>query len=196
MGTFISTAIPYVNSSPHIGFALELFLADSVARAAALQQEDVYFLSGTDDNSLKNALAAELVGSDTQTFVNSHSAHFRQLCQTLNISNSDFISTSTDPRHTPAVEALWNACADKGDIYSAQYQGWYCVGCEQFIEADDTSPPHCAEHSTPLELVQEENYFFRLSKYQKQLCKWIDNGDIRITPVSYTHLTLPTICSV
>ena len=73
MGTFISTAIPYVNSSPHIGFALELFLADSVARAAALQQEDVYFLSGTDDNSLKNALAAELVGSDTQTFVNSHS---------------------------------------------------------------------------------------------------------------------------
>jgi len=183
MTRFISTAIPYVNAKPHIGFALELFLADSLARAARIQNGKVFFLCGTDDHSLKNAIAAEQAGVSTQTFVDANAHHFVNLNDGLGISNDDFLRTSADVRHRSAVEKLWRACANNGDIYSAHYEGWYCVGCEQFIEAkDETDVPFCAEHKATLELVQECNYFFRLSRYQERLCKWLDEGDIRISP--------------
>ena len=182
MTRFISTAIPYVNSKPHIGFALELFLADSVARAARQRREDVFFLSGSDDNSLKNALAAEQAGVPTQAFVDANAERFAQLCDELDISNDDFLRTSTDSRHRPAVEALWQACADNGDIYTAPYEGWYCVGCEQFFDASDAEVPTCPEHKAPLERICEHNYFFRLGRYQTQLRDWLDQGTIRITP--------------
>ena len=126
MTRFISTAIPYVNAKPHIGFALELFIADSLTRAARIQHENTFFLSGTDDHSLKNAIAAEQAGVSTQAFVDSNAQRFADLCTGLGISNDDFLRTSTDTRHRPAVEKLWRACEDNGDIYSAQYEGWYC----------------------------------------------------------------------
>lgn len=182
MTRFISTAIPYVNAKPHIGFALELFLADSVARAARLQQEQVFFLSGTDDHSLKNAIAAEAAGVSTAEFVQTNASRFEALGTGLGISNDDFISTSSDPRHRPAVVKLWRACERNGDIYSAHYEGWYCVGCEQFIDTDGERAPTCGEHNSPLELVQERNYFFRLSRYQQRLRQWLDNGEIQIAP--------------
>src|SRR5262245_26590141 len=124
---FVSTAIPYVNASPHIGFALELLLADVIARHARCR-----FLSGTDDNSLKNALAAEQAGLTTAAFVRERAAEFRQLRELLNVCYDDFLSTSTDPRHAPTVEDLWRRCAQNGDIYESNYEGLYCVGCEQF----------------------------------------------------------------
>ena len=180
---FISTAIPYVNASPHLGFALELLLADVQARQARRKGERVYFLTGSDDNSLKNALAAEAAGLSTQDFVDQHVAQFQALAPLLNLSCTDFIATSQDPRHAPAVEKLWRACAANGDIYSDEYEGLYCVGCEAFLDASElTADNLCPEHFKAPEQVAERNYFFRLSRYQEQLQSWLTDGTLNIQP--------------
>lgn len=180
---FVSTAIPYVNASPHLGFALELLLADVVARHARNKDQAVYFLTGSDDNSLKNALAAADAGVSTQTFVNQHAAEFAALTPLLNLSCDDFLATSQDPRHAPAVERLWRACVANGDIYSAEYQGLYCVGCEAFLDPDElTTDGCCPDHQQAPEAVAERNYFFRLSAYQQQLQGWISDGTLNIQP--------------
>jgi methionyl-tRNA synthetase len=180
---FVSTAIPYVNAAPHIGFALELILADVVARHARLNGDQPYFLSGTDDNSLKNAMAAEQANLSTEAFVRKHVGEFRQLKELLNISYTDFLSTSTDPRHAPAVETLWRQCQQRGDIYQADYEGLYCIGCEQFYAPTELSDGLCPEHGTTPDTVRERNYFFRLSRYQDDLVRLINRGEIAILPV-------------
>ena len=109
---FVSTAIPYVNASPHIGFALELVLADVIARHARHR----WFVAGSDDNSLKNALAAENAQQSTAAFVAEQVNEFRQLRELLNLSYDDFLSTSADARHAPVVESLWRRCEANGDI--------------------------------------------------------------------------------
>jgi len=174
---FVSTAIPYVNASPHIGFALELLLADVIARHSRC-----HFLTGTDDNSLKNALAAEQAGLPTTTFVRERADEFRQLRELLNVSYDDFLSTSTDPRHAPTVEELWQRCARNGDIYESNYEGLYCVGCEQFYAPDELAGGVCPEHRTEPERVSERNYFFRLSRYQDALIRFIERDEIAILP--------------
>lgn len=179
---FLSTAIPYINASPHIGFALELVLADVIARYERQQGQTPYFLSGTDDNSLKNALAAEKAGLSIETFIENHASEFRQLKQLLNISYNDFLSTSTDPRHAPGVEKLWRQCDLNGDIYQDNYEGLYCVGCEQFYQPSELQDGVCPEHGTEPDTVSERNYFFRLSRYQTQLVQLISRGDIAILP--------------
>src|SRR6185503_926718 len=107
----------------------ELLLADVIARHAREHGAQCCFLSGTDDNSLKNALAAEQANLTTPAFVEARVPEFRQLGELLNVSYDDFLSTSTDPRHAPAVEELWQRCAQNGDIYEGNYEGRYCVGC-------------------------------------------------------------------
>lgn len=179
---FISTAIPYVNASPHIGFALELIIADVLARHERQRRGSVYFLSGTDDNSLKNALAAEQAGTTVQALVASHTKEFRQLAETLDISYGDFLSTSTDLRHAPAVEKLWRACSRNGDIYDSRYEGLYCVGCEQFYAESELRGGCCPEHGVVPEPVAEQNWFFRLSRYQSELVRLIRNDEIDIRP--------------
>jgi methionyl-tRNA synthetase len=179
---FISTAIPYVNASLHIGFALELVVADVIARHARQAGSRCHFLSGTDDNSLKNALAAEQSGLSTAAFVNARASEFRQLRETLNISYDDFLSTSTDPRHAPAVEVLWRRCQESGDIYESEYEGLYCVGCEQFYAPAELHEGVCPEHRTKPASVHERNYFFRLSRYQDELVRLIENDEISILP--------------
>jgi methionyl-tRNA synthetase len=179
---FLSTAIPYVNASPHIGFALELVLADVIARHERQQGRAPYFLSGTDDNSLKNALAAEKAGVSIETFIEGHVSEFKRLKQLLNISYDDFLSTSTDPRHAPGVEKLWRQCDLNGDIYQGNYEGLYCVGCEQFYALSELQDGVCPEHGTEPDLISEPNYFFRLSRYQDQLVHLISRGDIAILP--------------
>lgn len=174
---FVSTAIPYVNASPHIGFALELLLADVIARHSRC-----HFLSGTDDNSLKNALAAEQAGVPTATFVRERADEFRELKEFLNVSYDDFLSTSTDPRHAPTVEELWQRCARNGDIYESSYEGLYCVGCEQFYTPDELAGGVCPEHGTEPERVSERNHFFRLSRYQNTLIRLIERDEIAILP--------------
>jgi methionyl-tRNA synthetase len=179
---FISTAIPYVNASPHIGFALELILADVIARHERQQGAKPFFLSGTDDNSLKNALAAEHAGISTDALVDVHAGEFRQLKALLNITYNDFLSTSTDPRHAPAVEKLWRRCQRNGDIYQGNYEGLYCIGCEQFYAQKELRDGVCPEHGTEPDTVSEKNYFFRLSRYQDELIRLISSDKIKILP--------------
>src|SRR5688572_25015422 len=127
MSTFVTVAIPYVNAEPHLGYAYELVHADTAARACRARGEPVRFLGGTDDHSLKNVLAAEAAGVPTTAFVDERARRFEDLAQRLGITFDDFIRTSRDPRHVPAVERLWRACADNGDLYRSTYEGEYCV---------------------------------------------------------------------
>ena len=187
MSTFITVAIPYVNATPHLGYAFELIEADLAAHARRALGEPVRFLGGTDDYSLKNVLAAEAAGESTQDFVDRHALRFAELAGPLGISFDDFIQTSSDPRHRPAVERLWRACANNGDLYRRDYEGFYCVGCEQFYEPDELNNGDCPEHTTPLERVVETNWFFRLSRYGDQLAELIDSNDIEIDPEPFRN---------
>jgi methionyl-tRNA synthetase len=174
---FISTAIPFVNAEPHLGFAYELVLADILARHGRRRGDAVYFLTGTDDNSLKNVTAAVKAGLSTRELVARNSAAFRSLAPLLDLSPDDFVATSTDPRHQPAVELLWRACAAKGDLYRRAYTGRYCPGCEAFVDDDVT---YCAEHERESETVHETNWFFRLSRYRDEIRALIESNTVRI----------------
>src|SRR6266498_296640 len=179
---YVTTTIPYVNARPHLGFALELVQADVLARHRRQHGDQVRFLTGTDDNSLKNVLAAEAEGLPTQELVDRNAAAFQALHQPLALSFDDFIQTSRDPRHRPGVERFWRACTAAGDLYRKHYQGLYCVGCEQFYTPAELRDDRCPEHDTQPQLITEQNWFFRLSRYQDQLHHLIDSGQLRIEP--------------
>jgi len=177
--SFITTAIPFVNAAPHLGFAYELVLADVLARHRRRRGRDVRFLTGTDDHSLKNVIAASRAGVSTRAFVDRNAAAFAALGPLLDIATDDFISTSTDPRHLPGVSWLWRACAAQGDLYRREWQGRYCVGCEAFVD-DDVAI--CPEHDTAPELVREDNWFFRLSRWRAPVRDAIASGRLAILP--------------
>ncbi|MCE7987113.1 MAG: methionine--tRNA ligase [Caldilinea sp. CFX5] len=178
----ITTAIPYVNAQPHIGHALEMVQADTLARYHRLLGHTVRFQSGTDENALKNVQAAEQAGVTTQSLVESNAARFQSLQQPLNLAWDDFIRTSAERRHREGVEKFWRACAANDDIYKKRYQGLYCVGCELFYNEDELVDGLCPIHERPPEVVAEENYFFRLSRYQQQLADRIEAEQLRIVP--------------
>ncbi|HTO56523.1 MAG TPA: methionine--tRNA ligase [Pseudomonadales bacterium] len=178
MARFISTTIPYVNGAPHIGHAQEFVLADALRRYYG----DVYFLSGADENSLKNVLAAQAAGMDTAAYVAARSDEFERLTHALGLELSDFIRTSSDPRHRPVVEHIWDACARNGDIYRSDYTGLYCVGCEQFYTDGELVDGKCPEHGVAPERVSETNYFFRLTRYKERLIELISTRTINIEP--------------
>jgi methionyl-tRNA synthetase len=179
--TYITTTIPYVNGRPHIGHALEYVQADVLARHQRGRGGQVRLQAGTDDNSLNNVLAAQAAGRDVQEYVDSNGQLFVSLRPALSLSVDDVIRTSTDPRHRPGVEALWRACT--GDLYRKHYQGLYCTGCEQFYRPQDLTGGRCAEHpGTPVERVEEENWFFRLSRYGDRIRDAIGSGRLRIEP--------------
>jgi methionyl-tRNA synthetase len=179
---YITTAIPYVNGDPHLGHALELVQADVLARHRRLRGDDVRFLSGTDDNALKNVDAALAAGLPVAEFVAEKAQRFAELVEPLQLSNDDFIRTSTDPRHRPGVERLWRACEAAGDLYQRDYDGLYCSGCEAFLSAADLVDGLCPEHEEPPEPIAERNWFFRLSRYQDALLDLIESGGLRIEP--------------
>ncbi len=160
---YVTTAIPYVNARPHLGFAFEVLLADVIARRARREGRAVRFVSGTDENSLKNALAAGRAGVALAPFVERNAEAFRALGAALGASYDDFVRTGVEPRHRAAVEALWSAC--RHDLYRARYRGLYCAGCEAFRDPDEGDA--CPEHEGPLEEVDEENWFFRLSRHER-----------------------------
>ena len=132
---YITTAIPYVNAKPHIGFALEAVQADALARYHRSLGEEVFFLTGTDENSLKNVQAAEKEGISVKELCDRNSAVFKELKSALNLSFDYFIRT-TEPRHFAGAQKLWLACK-REDIYKKKYQGFYCVGCEAFYLPKD-----------------------------------------------------------
>jgi methionyl-tRNA synthetase len=173
---YITTAIPYVNGDPHLGHALELVQADVLARHRRLRGDDVRFLNGTDDNALKNIDAALAAGRPVAEFVAEKAQRFADLAAPLQLSNDDFIRTSTDSRHLPGVERLWAACAEAGDLYQRDYEGLYCSGCEAFVDGP------CQEHKEAPEPIVERNWFFRLSRHENSLLDLIENGRLRIEP--------------
>lgn len=192
---YITTTIPYVNARPHLGFALELVQADVLARHHRHRGHQVRFLSGTDDNSLKNVLAAEAEGIDVQDLVDRNAEAFAALREPLDLSFDDFIRTSRDPRHRVGVERLWQRCAEAGDLYRKHYEGLYCVGCEQFYTSADLDDGRCIEHGTEPQLVAEENWFFRLSRYTDTLHELISTGWLRVEPVARRNEVLALIAS-
>src|SRR5215218_1211799 len=179
---YITTAIPYVNGDPHLGHALEFVQADVLARYRRLRGDSVRFLSGTDDNALKNVDAAVAAGLSVAEFVAEKAQRFVDLAVPLQLSNDDFIRTSTDARHRPGVERLWRACAAAGDLYERDYEGLYCVGCEAFIAPDELEDGFCPEHRQAPERVVERNWFFRLSRYADELRELLADGRLRIEP--------------
>jgi methionyl-tRNA synthetase len=180
MSFYITTAIPYVNAAPHLGHALELVQADVLARHRRLRGHRVRFLTGTDENALKNVTAAAAAGVDVAAFVAGNADRFAALRPVLDLSFDDFIRTAADPRHARGVETLWRRTAANGDFYRRDYQGLYCQGCEQFYEPDE----RCAEHDAPLEVVRESNWFFRLSGYTDRVLAALTSGQVRVEPAA------------
>ena len=180
---FITSAIPYVNSEPHLGHALELVQSGALARHQRASGQDVRFTSGTDDNSLKNVRAAERAHTTPSELVARYGAEFRRLAETLHVAHDDFIHTASDPRHAPAVQALWQRCAANGDLYKKAYRGLYCVGCESFLRESELVSGACPVHPEPLEVLDEENWFFRLSRYAEPLLALIESDRLQILPI-------------
>jgi methionyl-tRNA synthetase len=181
---YLSTTLPYVNARPHIGFALELVQADVLARHHRRLGDEVRLRSGTDDNSLKNVLAAEAAGVPVAEFVDTNAAAFEALRDPLDLSVDGFVRTSRDPHHRAGVHRLWRECAAAGDLYRKHYRGLYCVGCERFYEPGELVAGRCPEHGTEPQEVAEENWFFRLSRYGERLRELVATGRLRIEPVS------------
>jgi methionyl-tRNA synthetase len=176
---FISTAIDYVNSEPHLGHALEKIQTDVMARYHRSLGDEVFFLSGTDENSLKNVQSAEKQGISVKELVDINYQKFYNLKDILNLSYNDFIRT-TEKRHVIGSQKLWNLC--EKDIYKKKYRGLYCVGCEEFYKEEELENGLCPEHKKPLELLEEENYFFKLSNYSRKIKELIENDVIKIIP--------------
>lgn len=181
---YVTAAIPYVNAAPHIGHALEFVQTDAIARYHKLLGEDVLALSGGDENALKNVQAAEKAGEPVQSFVNKNTEKFLELTKKLNCQFDIWQKGSNQKTHFPSAQKLWELCDKAGDIYKKTYEGLYCVGCEQFyLSSELNEKGECFEHpGKKLETVSEENYFFALSKYQKQLTELIKSDKLKITP--------------
>ncbi|MBM3232311.1 methionine--tRNA ligase [Candidatus Pacearchaeota archaeon] len=183
---YITTAIDYVNSRPHVGHAYEKVLADAIARWNRLNKKDVFFLTGVDENAQKNVQAAEKAGIPVKEFIDKNAELFIELCKKLNLSHDDFIRT-TAKEHTIVVQRIVKKIIEKGDIYKAKYEGLYCVGCETYYTENELIDGKCPEHNKIPELRKEDAYFFKLSKYKKELQKLIPQY---VTPESKAHEVL------
>lgn len=172
---FISTAISYPNGVPHLGHAYELIAADAIARFKRLDGYEVFFLTGTDEHGLKMVQTAEREGIAVRDLADRNAARFRAMGQALGASNDDFIRT-TEARHYASCQEIWRRMEANGDIYLSKYSGWYSVRDEAFYGEDETRMEGDKRFSvstgTPVEWVEEESYFFRLSKYQQPLLDW------------------------
>ncbi|HVZ58772.1 MAG TPA: methionine--tRNA ligase [Patescibacteria group bacterium] len=180
---YITNSIPYVNAEPHIGHALEFIQSDVINRYQRLLGKNVYYLCGSDENAIKNVQAAEKAGKPIQEFIDQHAGEFQKLAEKLNI-HFDVFQKGSSENHHKASQKLWDLCNKSGDIYKKAYTGLYCVGCEEFkTKSELNDKGECNEHpGKQLEEVAEENYFFRLSKYQDFLLKLIASNEYQIVP--------------
>ena len=180
---YITTAIPYVNAPPHIGHALEFVEADTIARYHKIIGDETLLLSGGDENALKNVQAAEEAGVPVQKFIDKNTKLFFDLAKKLNV-QFDIFQKGSDPKHHSSSQKLWQLCFNNEDIYKKSYTGLYCVGCELFYEKGELNEKgECFEHpGKKLDKVSEENYFFRLSKYQSKLIKLLESDTLNIVP--------------
>lgn len=170
---YLTTAIDYANAPPHIGHAYEKIAADIVARYQRLAGREVFFLTGTDEHGTKVEKTAEAAGTSPKDFVDGMAEKFEEAWRRLLISNDFFIRT-TEPRHEKVVQEVFRRMRDKGDVYKGTYKGLYCEGCEDYKrERDLDSDGNCPNHKKPPRVMEEDNYFFRLTKYKEPLRKWL-----------------------
>ncbi|OHA83558.1 MAG: methionine--tRNA ligase [Candidatus Yonathbacteria bacterium RIFOXYC1_FULL_52_10] len=179
---FITTAIPYMNASAHIGHAYEMVLTDILARYHRAQGKQVFFLTGTDEHGAKIVRTATKAGKSPQAFVDEYAGEFRALWDRFQISYDDFIRTSDKERHWKGAQALWEKLVAAGDLTKGIYKGLYCVGCEAFVTEKELVDGKCQYHNVPPEEVEEENYFFDLARYAPQIREAIDRGELAIIP--------------
>ncbi len=191
---YITTSIPYVNGDPHLGHAMEFVMADVLARHARQQGSKVIFSTGSDEHGGKIAEKAAELGLKPIDFAEKMSAKFIALLKELNVSNDRFIRT-TDPGHEQRAQLIWTALAK--DIYKDKYSGWYCTGDEAFFSEAEVKSNNgvCPNHNRPYEKIEEENYFFKLSKYSDQIAAAIESGDFLIVPESRRNEVLSLLKS-
>ena len=180
---YVTTPIYYVNDAPHIGHAYTTITADAVARWNRLLGRDVHFLTGTDEHGLKVQRAAEENNCSPIEWADQTVVRFQDAWRQLGISNDDFIRTS-EQRHYSAVEKLLQACYDNGDVDLQTYEGLYCVSCEAYFGEGDLNNGNCPIHGRPVEHVTEENYFFKLSRYEQALKDWYETHPDFVVPVT------------
>ena len=180
---FISTAIDYPSTDPHLGHAYEKICADVIARFKRLQGFEVHFSTGTDEHGLKIQRYAERAGERPREFVDRMSNKFKKFCDELHISYDDFIRT-TEERHIKTVQTIFNKLYQVGDIYKGVYEGLYCTECETFYSKEELIDGKCPIHKKEPERVEEECYFFRMSKYRDEILKFIKNNQNFIRPES------------
>jgi len=181
---FITTPVYYVNDVPHIGHAYTTIAADVLARARREQGDDVFLLMGTDEHGLKIQKAAEAQGKNPQEFVDEVSQEFKNLWDALNIKYNSFIRT-TDPKHKEVVRKVLQILYDKSAIYKGEYEGLYCVGCEQFKSENELVDGKCPDHDLVPEKMKEECYLLKMSDLQDRLIEKIKNDEFNIRREKY-----------
>ncbi|MCM8766300.1 MAG: methionine--tRNA ligase [Candidatus Omnitrophica bacterium] len=180
---YLTTPLYYVNAAPHIGHSYTNIAADCLARFMRLKGKEVYFLTGTDEHGQKIFRVAQEEGLSPREFVDKIAPRFVNLWGRLSISYNDFIRT-TEERHKKTVQYVLQILYEKGDIYLAEYQGWYCTPCETFWTATQLTSAICPDCKRPLEELREKNYFFRLEKYRSWLIRFIENHVDFIKPLT------------
>lgn len=180
---YVSTTIPYVNASPHIGNALDFTLNDVLARYHRQLGEDVFFQVGTDEHGTKIAQKALEAGKQPQEFVDSIVPIWKAFLQKLHVEPTAFVRT-TDPQHEKAAQFVWQQLTDKEFVYKGVYEGWYCVGCESFVTTAEATANNgvCPDHQKPYQHLSEENYYFKLSAFTDQIKQALQAGELKIVP--------------
>lgn len=181
---YITTPIYYVNDRPHIGHAYTTILADVLARYHRLMGDDTYLLTGTDEHGQKVAAAAKEAGITPKEQADRAVVPFRDLWKKLEITHDDFIRTTED-RHQTIVQRILQDLYDREQIYRGEYDGWYCISCEQFYTEKELVDGSCPMEHTRIEQIKEANYFFKMSEYQAWLIQYIEENPRFIQPITW-----------
>ena len=206
---FVSTAITYPNSIPHIGSSFEYVLADAFVRFLRMIGKEVFFVTGTDDFGSKNQRKAleeykkQNLGADINNlteqevhkiageYIDSMVKKFKEVHKDLNVNYDYFISTATDPHHKKSVQTIWGKIKESGDFYEQDYSGYYCEGCESFKTEKDLAGGRCPEHpNKDLEFMTVNDLFFKVSRYSDQISKLIESGQLLVKPDYYKKIML------
>ena len=178
---YITTAIPYVNGTPHIGHAMDYCLADVCARYHRMLGDNVRFQAGTDEHGNKIDLKARELGISVQEYVDNNAKRFQEFIGRLGVEYTDFVRT-TDDAHVRRVQEIWQKLS--GHIYKASYEGWYCTGCERYVTEKECEENHgvCPDHQKPYERLSEENYYFRIADFKEKIREAILSNEMLILP--------------